>query len=134
MALRIQNDLRSAIVDMITGTYGTARLRVYGGTQPGTAGDSTTANVLADFTVAENVISWNPATNGTAAISASKTTTAGTTGTASWARLSSTDGTSFVIDGACGTASTCDFVIDAAAISAGAVVTLTAATIIQPAS
>jgi hypothetical protein len=147
MAIKILDSVRTQMVDAVvaclSGTSGTAgtiiagtsgsagALRVYGGTQPGTAGGTAgTQEIL----VRIDGLSWGAATNGTATLTASKTGTAGTTGTATWARLSGTNGTGYIIDGVCGTAATSDFVIDAAAISADAVVTLTAATIVQPGS
>lgn len=136
MAIRINNALRSKMVDNVTaylsGTGGTsgsmAMLRVYSGTQPGTAG-GTSGTMLVQI----DSISWVAGSNGTATITTNNTGTAATTGVSAWARLSGTDGTTYVIDGNCGT-STQDFVIDIASITAEGVVTLTAATIIQPAS
>ena len=132
MALKLNNAVRSAIVDSgVVGQLGTdAVLKVYGGTQPGTGG--ATAGTQAVI-VQISGIAWNAATNGTAAILASKTGTAGSSGTSTWARLSDVSGTAYIIDGVCGTASTADFLIDSQVISASAVITLTSATLIQPA-
>jgi hypothetical protein len=130
MALRINNALRVNIVDTgVVGALGTsAILKVYDGTQPGTAGDATTANLLVEI----SGLSWNAATNGTAAIASTKTGTAGTTGTATWARLAGTDGSTYIIDGNCGTASTHDFILDNSIIAGLSEVTLITASIIQP--
>jgi hypothetical protein len=139
MALRILDPLRSKVVDTVTaylsGTDGTAGtiglLRVFGGTQPGTAGaTSGTQGTL----VAIEFIAWAAGSNGTAVITGTRTGTAGATGTAAWARLSGSDGTGYVIDGGCGTASTQDFVIDVAGITADSIITLSTATIVMPAS
>jgi hypothetical protein len=139
MDLKILDPLRSKIVNVTTawlsGTNGTSGsaglLRIYGGTQPGTAGgDSGTQGTICQI----SGISWAAGSNGTAAITSSFTGTAGSNGTSAWARLSSSDGSSFVIDGLCGTAATSDFVIDVAGISAGSVITLSSASIVMPGS
>ncbi len=130
MAIKINTAFQNHIVDNgIVGALGTAAiLKVYEGTQPGTAGDATTANMLVQI----DPISWNAATNGIALITATGLGTAGTTGTAAWARLSGTDGSSYIVDGNCGTASTSDFVIDSCNISEDAEVMLITASIVQP--
>lgn len=132
MALRLNDPLRTKIVDDgIVGYLGTsAILKVYGGTQPGTGGEATTQGIIVQI----GSISWGAASNGTASISGAPSGTCGTAGTATWARLSDSSGTAYVIDGNCGTASTCDYVITAIAIDADEVVSLTAAAIVQPAS
>jgi len=132
MAIKLNDPLRSAIVNAgIVGYLGTsAILTVYNGVQAANAGDAATGSPLVQI----SGITWNTGTNGTALITGTKTGTAGTAGTATWARLSSADGTTYVMDGNCGTASTSDFVIDTAAIALSSVVSLTAATIVQPAS
>jgi len=143
MALRLQDDVRTKVVDYVTvllcgtagtpaGTRGTVGyLRIFGGVQPGTGGATHgTQGTLC----AISYISWLAGTTGTAVISASRTGTAGSTGTAQWARLSYSDGTSFIVDGGCGTAATQQFVIDVAGITVDSIVTLSSATIIMPAS
>jgi len=132
MAIRLNNAMRSAIVNSgIVAFLGTAGIvKVYDGVQAANGGDAATGNMLVQI----NAISWNTGTNGTALITGTKTGTAATAGTATWARLSGTDGTSYVIDGNCGTAATCDFVIDATSIASTSIVSLTAATLVQPAS
>lgn len=142
MALRINNPLRSGIGDAISkclsgtggiaGTSGTAGvLKVYTTPQPGTAGvTSGTCTMIVEL----SPLSWAAGSNGTCTLSASRAGTAVADGTAAWARLSDYSGTGYILDGSCGTAAACDFVIDSTVISSGAVVTLTAATIVQPAS
>jgi hypothetical protein len=132
MAIRLNNAMRSQIVNSgIVGGFGTSGiLKVYGGTQPSTGGEATTQGIIVEI----GSIDWGAATNGTALITGTKTGTANTAGTATWARLSGSDGTSYIIDGNCGTASTCDFVIDAVGIASTSIVSLTAATIVQPAA
>jgi hypothetical protein len=138
MAIRLNSTLRSYIVDSgvvaVLGS-GSALLRLYTGTQPADGGGSTSGCVLL-CTIDTTAPAWASASNGTAALSAgSYTGTTGTSGTVEWARLSDSGGTSYVVDGNCGTAATCDYVIDSAVFStAGATVTLTAATLIMPAA
>jgi hypothetical protein len=139
MAIRLNNDIRRKMVDVVSaylsGTGGTAgsggMLRIYNGTQPTNGGDTSgTCSMLVQI----NGLSWSAGTNGTAVITGTKTGTAGSAGTALWARLSGTDGTGFVVDGGCGPASTSDFVLDAVAIALSSVCSVTAATLVQPAS
>ena len=146
MAIRLVDKVRTqmvnAVVVCLSGTAGTGipisgtagsagALRVYGGTQPSAGGGTAgTQEIL----VRIDGLSWVAGTNGTATLTASKTGTAGTTGTATWARLSGTDGTAYIIDGVCGTSVAADFIIDVASITVSAVVTLAAATIVQPGS
>lgn len=133
MALRINDPLRSKIITSgIIGGLGTAAvLKVYGGTQPLTGGGTTSEGMIVQI----SGIAWNTPSNGTANLSTSYLgTAAGTDGTATWARLSDTSGTGYVIDGVCGTSSLSDFIIDNEVISGTAVVTLSSATIVQPAA
>lgn len=132
MALKLNNAIRSKIVDSgIVSGFGTSGiLRVYGGTRPGTGGEETTQGVIVEI----SGIAWSAASNGTTDITDTVPGTAGTTGTSVWARLSGSDGTSYVIDGLCGTAAECDFWIDVESIEASSVVSLYSAIIIQPAS
>jgi hypothetical protein len=139
MAIKINDPLRTIIADIVTawisgtnGTSGTSGiLKVYGGTQPTTGGGTAgTQEILVQI----EPIGWNSATSGTATISSTVGSSAGTGGDAVWARLSDSSGTAYIIDGGCGTAATCDFVINEDGIVAEAVITLTTATIIQPGS
>jgi len=133
MAIRLNNAIRTGIVDSgIVGMLGTSGiLNIYNTPQPAAGGDATTANLI----VTISGISWKPATNGTAYISGTFAGTAGATaGTAAWGRMTGTDGSTYIIDGNCGTSSTSDFVINAVAVAGASVVSLTAATIVQPAA
>lgn len=137
MAIKLSNTLRNKIIDSgIAGQFGTGMVRIYGGTQPTNAGDATTSGTLCEI----NGILWGAASNGTATLLSSYLGTATFdltifgTRAVGWARLSGTDGTGYVIDGGCGTASTNDFVIDKTTIYGTMAVTLLTATFIQPAS
>jgi hypothetical protein len=136
MALRLNDGLRNYIVDkgviQALGA-GTAALKVYTGTQPGTAGfTSGTCRLI----VTISSLDWTAGTGGTGTLKVGPFTgTASTDGTAGWARLyDGTTGTAYIIDGGCGTANSNQFVIDNDIISKDAVVTLTSATIIMPGS
>lgn len=134
MALRINGDLRSQMANMLTGTMGTCVLDVYGGTQPSTGGGSSTNGLLVSI---PGIVWGSAATAGTVGLVATYQGTAGssgTLGTATWARLSDAAASAFVIDGACGTSSLSEFIIDDEVIVGGEVFTLTDADIVMPAS
>lgn len=111
--------------------YGGSLLGVYDGVQPAYpgSGDVVGNNLLVQF----SGISWVDGTSGTSASRALSTRilgTAATTGTATWARLS--DGNKiFCIDGVCGTAGTCDFIINTTQIVKGQTIVLRAATLVK---
>lgn len=129
MAIRLSVGSCNTIVESLTAKFSTvdAYCRVYAGTRPTTAGGTTGDTLIAEITG----ISWNSATGGTTSISSSSWGSAATDGTAGWARiLDSTDET-YCIDGNCGTAATCDFVIDKEVVTAGEDMYLTAADIIM---
>jgi hypothetical protein len=139
MAIRLNTNTTTYMANifgnLFSGTGGTAGtagiLKVYDGTQPGTGGSTSGAsNMIIQF----SSLSWAVGTNGSCLLSSAVLGTAGMDGTATWARLSNADGSTYIIDGNCGTASTCEFVIDAAEIVQDQVITLSAATFIQPAS
>lgn len=134
MALRINADLQSQLVNMLTGTMGTCVLDVYGGTQPAAGGGASTNAVLVSIS---GIVWGSAATAGTVGLVSTYTGTAassGTLGTAVWARLSDAAASAFVIDGACGTSSLSEFVMDDEVIVGGEVYTLTNADIVMPAS
>lgn len=134
MALRINASLRSQMANMLTGTMGTCVLDVYGGAQPSAGGGASTNGLLVSIAG----ITWSAAaTSGTVGLAAPKSGTAGssgTLGTAVWARLSDAAASSFVIDGACGTSSLSEFVMDNEVVIGGEVYTLASADIVMPAS
>ena len=138
MAIMINDSLRTKMANVVTawlsgtnGTSGTAGiLKVYGGVQPTSGGTAGTQEILVQI----SPLGWVAASNGTAALVDVQTGTAGTDGDAVWARLSDSSGTACIVDGNCGTSGLSDFVIDEAEITASAVITLTAASIVQPGS
>ena len=142
MAVKITDPLRSDAVNIvrqclggtggITGTNGSAAiLKVYAGDFPSTAGaTSGTQAILVQI----NFIGWKAASNGTALLGTSYPGTAINTGVPNWGRMSDYTGTGYIIDGVCGTATTCDFKISSSSMSPTDVITLTVASIVQPAS
>jgi hypothetical protein len=145
MAQRLSKDLKNYIVNQAIvkimagtmGTGGTASMTIYTGTQPtdaDTAPSGTSGTVLCTITG----IGWG-GSNGTRGATCG-TVSFGTSvgyagtgiydGTAGWARMV-TVGTGFTgsaatfrIDGDCGVAATCSFVIDNASIAVDSVVTV----------
>lgn len=118
----------SAEADALARLLDNGYLRVYDGTQPATADTAITTQVL----LAE--LRFN-ATSAPAAVSGLLTfnaftadSSANADGTATWARALKSDGTSVVMDGSVGTA-TSDFIINSAVISAGAAVSCTGLTL-----
>lgn len=129
MAIRLNNALRDVMLGQVLTSLGSAELNVYDGSQPSTGGGATTANLLVTFTG----ITWTEATNGTSILTADVYGTSGSAGTATWARLSGTDGTSHVIDGNLGTAGTeADFVMSTLSFPASQELIITEITLIQP--
>lgn len=135
MAIRLNAGIRNSIVDSgVVAVVNYGILGLYNGTQPGTGGGSTSGCTRISVINAD-VPAWAGAVGGTASLTAGTYTgTAGSTGTISWARLADGGGTSYIIDGNCGTAATCDFVIDSAVVTVGATITLSSANIIMPGS
>ena len=103
-------------------------LRIYDGAQPATADTAIGAQVL----LAElrfNATSAPAAAAGLLTFNAfTSDSSANATGTAAWARALQSNGTSVVMDGTVGTA-TSDFIINSVAISSGAQVDCTALTL-----
>lgn len=103
-------------------------LRVYDGTQPATADTAISGPVL----LAElrfNATSAPAAVDGLLTFNAfTADSGANATGTATWARAFASNGTSVVMDGSVGTA-TSDFIINSAAIQIGAAVSCTGLTL-----
>lgn len=123
MAIGMVAGLRNARLDAITTFAGTlCKLRIYNGTQPATGGAATTllAELICNATFAPaasgSVLTLNAISNGTAAA----------TGTATWARILKTDGTTIVLDCTVGT-SGADIILNTVSIVAGAVISVTSA-------
>lgn len=120
--------LRNARLDAITTFAGaSAKLRIYNGTQPATGGTATT--LLAELTC--NATFAPAASGGVLTLNAiTADTAADATGTATWARIVKSDGTTHVLDCTVGT-SGADVILNTVAIVVNAQVSVTAATITE---
>lgn len=134
MTVRFNTSLCDIIANVIgTTTFpvaNAATLYVYTGTQPALATDAATGTLLVSIPLA---IGFLTSAGGVAALNTGSASsgTAGATGTPGWARLKNTADNR--IDGSVGMTGA-DFTINAATITSGATITLTACNITQPAS
>lgn len=97
MALGYAVGLRNTMLDAITTLAGgSAKLRIYSGTRPATGGATTTllAELICNATFAPS------ASGGVLTLNAiAQDTSADATGTATWFRITKSDGTTHVLDG-----------------------------------
>jgi hypothetical protein len=128
MTVGMVTNLRNARLDAITTFVGASgKLRIYSGTRPATGGTATT--LLAELTL--NATFAPAASGGVLTLNAiTGDTTADATGTASWARIFKSDGTTICLDCSVGT-SGADINLNTVSIVAGAAVTVTSATITE---
>lgn len=124
MTVGMSSSLRNSRLDAITtAAGGSALLRIYNGTRPATGGTATT--LLAELTC--NATFAPAASGGTLTLNAiSDDTSANATGTATWARIVKSDGTTFVLDCSVGT-SGADINLNTTSIVSGATVSITSA-------
>lgn len=126
MALAYATNLRNAQLDAIT-TFagGSCKLRIYDGTRPATGGAATT--LLAELTC--NATFAGSASSGVLTLNAiTSDTSANATGTATWFRITKSDGTTHVMDGNVGTSGS-DLNLNTTSIVSGAAVAVTSFTI-----
>ncbi len=124
MTLGMSSALRNAMLNAITSTAGaSAVLTIYNGTRPATGGTATTA--LAALTC--NATFAPAASGGVLTLNSISSATASATGTATWARLT-TSGATFVMDMDVGTTGS-DLNLNSTSIVSGATVSVTSATI-----
>lgn len=125
---KLSNAAANAEVDALATLLNTGYLRIYDGTQPATADTAIGAQVL----LAE--LRWNATAFGAGALGVATANaitadaTANNTGTATWFRALKSDGTTVVMDGSVGTA-TSDLILNSVAIQSGAEVSVTAFTL-----
>jgi hypothetical protein len=128
MAIGMVTALRNARLDAITAfAGGSCKLRIYSGTQPATGGAATTqlAELICDATFAP------AASGGVLTLNAiASDTDADATGTATWARILKSDGTTIVLDCTVGT-SGADINLNTVSIVANATISVTSATITE---
>lgn len=124
MTVGMATGLRNARLDAISTFAGNSgKLRIYNGSRPATGGTATT--LLAELTV--NSTFAPSASGGTLTLNAiTSDTSADATGTATWARLVKSDGTTFVLDCSVGT-SGADINLNTTSIVSGASVAITSA-------
>lgn len=125
MTIGIVATVRNAMLDAITTQVGgSAKLRIYSGTRPATGGTATTqlVELICNATFA-------PASSGgVLTLNAIASGTAGASGTASWARLLKSDGTTIICDMDVSTSGS-DLNLNSLSIGAGATVSVTSATL-----
>lgn len=125
MTVGMSTTLRDAMLDAITtAAGGSALLNIYSGTRPATGGTATT--LLAQLTC--NATFAPASSAGVLTLNAIASASASATGTASWARLYKSDGTTFVMDLSVGT-SGADINLNSTALASGATVSVSSATI-----
>lgn len=128
MAIGMVTTLRNARLDAITTFAGNSGiLRIYDGSRPATGGSATT--ILAELTC--NATFAGAAAAGVLTLNAiTQDSAANATGTATWARLFKSDGTTIVMDLSVGT-SGADINLNTVAIVTNAIVSVTSATITE---
>jgi hypothetical protein len=130
MTPKINTATRNQLADSLAGTFAGGTLKIYTGSQPSTANDDATGNLIATITLP------NPAFSGAIIGVASKTgtwaATVSVSGTAGWARFANGDD-SKRLDVSCGQASG-DISFDNSAFLAGGTVQISTFTITQPSS
>jgi hypothetical protein len=120
--------LRNARADAITTFAGNSgKLRIYSGTRPATGGTATT--LLAELTC--NATFAPSASGGVLTLNAiTQDSSADATGTATWARLLKSDGTTIVLDCSVGT-SGADINLNTTSIVTGAAVSVSSAVLTE---
>lgn len=128
MTAGFSTTLRNARLDAITTAAGaSAKLRIYNGSRPATGGTATT--LLAELTCGATFAA--AASGGVLTVSAiTSDTSADATGTATWARLVKSDGTTFVADFSVSTAGA-DINLNTTSIVSGAAVAVTSGSITE---
>lgn len=123
---------RNRAIDAVTARLNSGYLRIYDGSQPADADTAITSQVL----LAElrfNATAFAAASGGSAsANSITSDTSANNTGTAAWYRALESDGTTVVMDGSVGTA-TSNLVLNTTSITTGGLVSCSSFVISQSA-
>ena len=128
MAVGMVTTLRNARLDAITTFAGAScKLRIYSGSRPATGGAITTllAELICNATFAPAAAAGVLTLNAIASDAS-----ADSTGTATWARIFKTDGTTIVLDCSVGT-SAADIILNTTSIVAAAAVACSSATITE---
>jgi len=127
--LKYSNGTRDAQQNgLITYAGSAAIIKIYSGTQPVNANTAISGQTLL---VSLNVSgTFGTDSNGTITLSSVTSATAVATGTASFFRITKSDGTTVVMDGSVGT-SAADMILDNTSIATGQTVSITSGTIIR---
>jgi hypothetical protein len=127
--LKYSNGTRDAQQNgLITYAGSAAIIKIYSGTQPVNANTAISGQTLL---VSLNVSgTFGTDSNGTITLSSVTSATAAATGTASFFRITKSDGTTVVMDGSVGTSSA-DMILDNTSIATGQTVSITSGTIIR---
>lgn len=130
MAVGLSTTLRNTRADAIATAAGNnAKLRFYTGSRPATGAAITSQTLLAELTCGSPFA--GAAVNGVLTLnSISSDTSADATGTAVWARIVKSDGTTFIADCSVGI-SDADIILNTNEIVAGATVTIVSATMTE---
>lgn len=128
MTVGFSTAVRNARADAITTQAGgSCKLRIYNGTRPATGGTATT--LLAELTC--NATFAPSASGGVLTLnSITSDSSADATGTATWARIVKSDGTTHILDCSVGT-SGADINLNTTSIVAGAAVAVTSAVLTE---
>jgi hypothetical protein len=120
---KYSNTMVNAEADAVGNALNSGYIRVYDGTQPATADTAvTTQTLLAELRFGADA--FGAASNGTITANAiTDDSSANATGTATWARILASDGTTVWFDGTAGT-SAANVILNSVAISAGAAVSI----------
>lgn len=120
--------LRNTALDSIDANFNSGKLRIYSGTQPATPDTALSGNtLLAELTF--NATAFGSASGGVITANAiTSDSSADATGTAAFFRCFASDGTTALLDGTVGTATT-DMTINTVSIVSGATVSCSAFTI-----
>ena len=126
---KLSNAAASAKADAVCALANSGYLRIYDGTQPGTADDSvTTQNLLAELRF--GATAFAAAVNGVATANAiTPDSSANYSGTATWFRVLKSNGTDPLWDGSAGATSGYNLNLDSASIILGGTVSVTAFTL-----
>ncbi|CAJ2881802.1 hypothetical protein AQ733_09985 [Burkholderia pseudomallei] len=126
MTMGFSTAVRNAMLDAITTQAGaSALLNIYSGTRPATGGALSGNTLLAQLTC--NATFAPASSGGVLTLNSIANATAAATGTATWARLTTSGGT-FVADFGVGTSGT-EIIIGTTSITSGATVSVSSATI-----
>lgn len=127
--LKYSNGTRDAQQQgLITYAGSGAKIHIYAGSQPANANTAiSTQTLLATLDVSG---SFGTDSNGTITVSSIGNTTAAATGTASFFRITKSDGTTVVMDGSVGT-SNADMIFNTVSFVTGDIVAISSGTIIR---